>query len=213
LRVASARPAITSLRRITQSMYAAAAPPSPAPLSFAHRSHRVCAHRLSDGARVSSTPLRAPSFAAAYPQEQTVFFSSRAPEGGYRVAQLRWAPGSRGSEGGSFVVASACLAAAGSAPEHRPLAVVPTPVLTVGTEGAPPLALPAFLVVGTLGSDQLTVLALPECALACVHTLEGVEVCGLAADRAGTALIVLDGASASAVTVPWPLPELLPPPA
>jgi hypothetical protein len=95
----------------------------------------------------------------------------------------------------------------------------------------------SFLVVGTYKSASLLVLSLPDAKLVHTHVLEGMQVgvraangmliisvfsikvllytrvgtsqvFGLAADTAGTALVVVDGACGSTHLLPWPLPGM-----
>jgi hypothetical protein len=90
--------------------------------------------------------------------------------------------------------------AAGTAGKERPLAVMaPTPGRHT-----------SYLVVGTLYEPALLVLSLPDRRLVHAHTLEGIEVVGLAADPSGTALAVCDYTSKAIHVLPWPLPGMPP---
>jgi hypothetical protein len=64
--------------------------------------------------------------------------------------------------------------------------------------------------VGTFREPTLLVLSLPDRRLVYTHTLEGMEVSGLAADPSGTALAVCDTASKAIHVLPWPLPGMPP---
>jgi len=55
---------------------------------------------------------------------------------------------------------------------------------------------------------ELRVLSLPGLALVHTHRLEGMQVCGLAADPWGAALAVCDDASESTHVLAWPLPGM-----
>jgi hypothetical protein len=66
----------------------------------------------------------------------------------------------------------------------------------------------AHLVVGVAGSSTLHVLSLSERRLVLTHTLEGMQVTGLAGDPCGAALAVCDATSRAVQVIPWPLPGL-----
>ena len=53
---------------------------------------------------------------------------------------------------------------------------------------------------------------LPSLELLCpaIHLGHGILVVGLAADSAGSALLVADGASKTVLALPWPLPGMPP---
>ena len=96
---------------------------------------------------------------------------------------------------------------AGSGSASRPLAIVPSSPARVRGR------LSSYLVVGELGSPDLTILALPSFTHVHRHTLEGLRVSGLAADPTGLALVVC----CESITVmggvdvhvmKWPLPGM-----
>ena len=67
----------------------------------------------------------------------------------------------------------------------------------------------AHLVIGALTKSSLRVLELPS--RRCIFATElpdGVKALGLAADHAGTALVVCDFASRVTIALPWPLPGM-----
>ena len=70
----------------------------------------------------------------------------------------------------------------------------------------------ACLVVGLYGTPRVQVLRLPGLEPLCapLPVGAGVLVVGLAADAAGTALLVADGASKTVLALPWPLPGMPP---
>jgi hypothetical protein len=148
--------------------------------------------RLSDGARVMSTnrAARTPeaSFVAADPTTRTIYVCAHSAHFG--VCAFRW--------DGTSLMPEGFLEAAGYADRYRPLAVMPPA----------PGRLTSYLIVGEHESPTLHVLSLPGRRLVHVHTLEGMEVMGLAADPSGTALAVCDRASKSVHILPWPLPGM-----
>jgi hypothetical protein len=97
-------------------------------------------------------------------------------------------------------VSEGVVEAAGDTSYWRPLAVVPPD----------PGQRTSYLVVCTLNSHTLLVLSLPDRHLVHTHTLEGIEVMGLAADPSGTALTLCDGVSEAVHVLPWPLPGMPP---
>ena len=101
---------------------------------------------------------------------------------------------------GAALVAEGEVAAAGKTYDIRPLAVMPP---------APGLRT-SYLIVGTLDKSTLHILSLPDCCLVNTHTLEGMQVCGLAADPSGTTLAVCDRESDDVHVLPWPLPGMPP---
>jgi hypothetical protein len=155
-------------------------------------SHSVLhVHRLSDGVRVASAEAAFPTCVAADPASGTVF-ASTSPTDDYRVSVFRW--------DGAALVAEGVVEAAGFANIDRPLAVMPP---TPGRHTS-------YLVVGTETEPTLHVLSLPDRRLVLKHTLEGMEVTGLAADPSGTALAVCDRISKAIHVLPWPLPGMPP---
>lgn len=94
------------------------------------------------------------------------------------------------------------MGAAGKGSKARPLAVVPPG----------PGRRAAHLVVGLYGTPRVQVLRLPSLEPLCapLQLGLGVLVVGLAADAAGTALLVADGASKTVLALPWPLPGMPP---
>jgi hypothetical protein len=147
------------------------------------------AHRLSDGVRIASVEAPWCSFGASDPTAATIYVSSGTPEHRSVVAH-RW--------DNSTLVADGTVEAAGVAPRSRPLAVMPP---------APGLRT-SYLVVGTGGSPALHVISLPDRRLIHTHTLEGMQVLGLAADPSGTAIAVCDVVAKAVHVLPWPLPGM-----
>jgi hypothetical protein len=145
-------------------------------------------HRLADGALTSTTTTADyPSFVAADPATATLYVSA-----GAQVTAFLW--------NGSALVSEGAVEAAGDTDNFRPLAVVPPA----------PGQCTSYLVVRTYKAQTLLVLSLPDRRLVHTHTLEGMEVVGLAADPAGTALAVCDSASKVVRVLPWPLPGMPP---
>ena len=99
---------------------------------------------------------------------------------------------------GATLVKEGRVEAAGGTDNFRPLTVMPP---------APGLRT-SYLIVGEHGTPTLHVLSLPDRRLVHTHTLEGMEVAGLAADPSGAALAVCDGASSAVHVLPWPLPGM-----
>jgi hypothetical protein len=146
-------------------------------------------HRLSDGVRVLSTTAVSATCVAADPAFGTVYVST----GDYGVSVFRW--------DGAALVAEGVVKAAGTGvfDRHLELAVMPP---TPGRHTS-------YLIVGTHLST-LHVLSLPDRRLVHTHTLEGIDVMGLAADPSGTAFAVCDGSSEAIHVLPWPLPGMPP---
>jgi hypothetical protein len=147
-------------------------------------------HRLSDGVRVASAEAVSPTYVATDPASGTVFANTRAFPS-WVVSAFRW--------DGAALVAEGVVEAAGTADRGRTLAVMPP---TYGRHTS-------YLVVGNC-NPTLRVLSLPDRRLVHTHTLEGIEVTGLAADPSGTALAVCDAASKALHVLPWPLPGMMP---
>jgi hypothetical protein len=148
-------------------------------------------HRLSDGVRVASAEATGVAYVAADPASgtayaSTVVHSSRA------VSAFRW--------DGAALVAEGVVEAAGMADYLHTLAVLPR---TPGRHTS-------YLVVGSARMSTLRVLSLPDRRLVHTHTLEGMDVTGLAADPSGTALAVRNAASKAIRVLPWPLPGMPP---
>jgi hypothetical protein len=108
------------------------------------------------------------------------------------VTAFRWNVSMLSSEG--------VVEAAGTTANERPLAVMPPA----------PGQRTSYLIIGTLGSSKLRMLSLSDRHLVHTHTLEGLEVVGLAADPSGTALAVCDYKSKAVHVLPWPLPGMPP---
>lgn len=107
------------------------------------------------------------------------------------VRAIGWSP-----DGSAIEPEAEIVADAGVARETRPMAVMPPS----------PGKRHAHLVIGVLAKSSLRVLELPS--RRCVFATElpdGVKVLGLAADHAGTALVVCDFAAKATLTLPWPL--------
>ena len=171
------------------------------------RHSRLHAHRLDDGTLLASAPAaQAPSFVAVAPPHaaeldgKALVFVSAHPS----PLVFEWDSGLGALRPLHDSPAGAALMrAAGSTGRDRPLAVMPPPAWP-GHSGATRCH---CLVVGSLRTASLRVLALPSLTLVHEHTLaDGVEVMGLAADPHGRALVVCDGASGSVLVLPWPLP-------
>lgn len=159
--------------------------------------------RLRDGARLGSTaaPCRDAVYVAADPASGLVFASTRE-----RVVALRWDAAAR-------ALVSADLPQPRPSPEmggsdvlphrvsYRPLAVVPG----VADHHRAAASSAPILVVGSYLKGDLTLVELPSCKVLGQHSLEGVQVAGLAADPRGTALAVCDAASQATLVLPWPL--------
>ena len=156
-------------------------------------SDHLFAHRLSDGSRVGS--LSVPGlgrFLAADPATGSVFGSFA--DNGYVVHAWSCAA----YEAGVRIASDGPVAAAGTIHDTRPLAVVPP---------APGKRV-SHLVVGVAFSSTLLVLSLPGLSLVHTHSLEGMQVMGLAADPWGGALAVCDAASETLHVLAWPLPGM-----
>lgn len=161
-------------------------------------------HRIGSGEAVYSLEgLHEPTFLAADASSGTVFASVRRADARTglprsTVRALRWDDQRCRLDDLGDVAA----AGAGFAGAHRPLAVVPAP----STSGGPG----SYLVVGTLGTPELLVIALPECSLVHTHVLCGpaAAVAGLAADASGTLCAVEDASTGSTRLLRWPLPGM-----
>ena len=145
-------------------------------------------HQLTDGALVATTRADLPTYIACGSSRATTLFVSTAT----RVSSFRW--------NGSALVSEGVVEAAGNTDDGRPLAVVP----------AAPGQRTSYLVVGTYRDPTLLVLSLPDRRLVHTHTLEGMEMKGLATDPSGTALAVCDHTSKAIHVLPWPLPGMPP---
>jgi hypothetical protein len=144
-------------------------------------------YRLADGALVATAPADRPAYIADCPTSATLYVSTEE-----RVSAFHW--------NGSALVSQGAVEAAGDTDDWHSLAVVPPA----------PGQRTSYLVVGTCGAPTLLVLSLPDRRLVHTHTLEGMEVVGLAADPSGTALAVCDRASEAVHVLPWPLPGMPP---
>jgi hypothetical protein len=153
-----------------------------------YAANKLRVHRLADGALTSTTNTADyPSFVVADPATATLYVST-----GDQVTAFRW--------NGSALVSEGRVEAACDSDDIRPLAVVPPA----------PGQHTSYLVVGTCGTPTLLVLSLPDRRLVHTHTLEGMQVMGLAADPSGTALAVCDYKSNAVHVLPWPLPGMPP---
>ncbi len=160
-----------------------------------YKDDKLHAHRLSDGVLVASAIVPWCSFLASDPATSTVYacvYNERFGvfDENFIVVAFRW--------NGVKLVKDGKVEAAGATNNHRPLAVMPP---------APGLRT-SYLVMGTLDSPTLIVLSLPDRRLVHTHTLEGMQVVGLAADPSGTALAVCDYSSKAVHALPWPLPGM-----
>jgi hypothetical protein len=150
-----------------------------------YNSFQLHAHRLTDGARVSSTRAAYfPACLAADPDRDTVYACL-----GHRVAAFRW--------DGSTFVEDGVVVAAGDRRAERLLAVMPSVYSSDS----------ATLIVGHLGSSELLLISLPDRRLICKENLDVTEVYGLAADPSGTALAVCSQYGKVHVLA-WPLSEM-----
>ena len=159
-----------------------------------YTAHILTVLRILDGAIVSSLTLPgAPAFVATDRDTRAVFASI-----GGKVHELRW------DEQRQELVdmdAITCLLSRSS----RPLAVVPA-----SAAGGV-----AHLVVGDYNSPQLWIAPLPIRVSPGVpsfveYMLPNICVVGLAADAAGSALLVMDSRSRDGRVLPWPLPAAPP---
>lgn len=199
---------------------------------------------LLDGSRVgridctagASSGLRRPTFIAADDRSRTVFVSVQGHEAAHCVAAWRWEAGEGGSgaaEGAAPLTAPAGTWVALGVLEGLPLSDAAHPLAVVGAapppspSPPPPPPLPpsspppsSSLVVGTLGSAELSVFALPDRRLSfraaapdvSVGSRRGrggavrARVCGLAGDPCGAWLAVQDGAEGAVAALPWRWP-------
>ena len=154
----------------------------------------IFAHRMSDGKCVGK--LRVPRLAwclAADASTDTVYGSIKWQK---RVGIHSWSCVSDGSD--VLIACDSRVVGAESKKERRPLAVMPpAPGKNV-----------SHLIVGTISSKTLRVLALPDLTLVHTHKLKGLKVLGLAADPRGRALAVCDEKTSIVVVLPWPLPGM-----
>lgn len=67
----------------------------------------------------------------------------------------------------------------------------------------------SYLIVGTCDGPQLCVLSLPDLVLVHTHTLEGMEITGLAADPNGKAIAVCDTETNAIHVLAWPLAGMI----
>jgi hypothetical protein len=148
-------------------------------------------HRLSDGIHVARATAYDAMFVATDRTSKTVFVST-GNRPSCRVSAFRW--------NGVALSAQGALEDVQKAVDHRPLAVMPPD----------PGRRSSYLVVATLGRPTLLVLSLPDRRLIHTHTLESIQVSGLAADPSGAALTVCDSASECVRVLLWPLPGMLP---
>jgi hypothetical protein len=152
------------------------------------RDSQVRVFLLSNGTLVASAHADGPSFIATDPTSASTLFVSTET----KVSAFIWAESALVSEG--------VVEAADVTDDWRPLAVVPP---------APGQRI-SYLVVGTCGTPTLLVLSLPGRRLVHTHTLEEMEIRGLASDPSGTALAVCDSASQAVHVLSWPLPGMPP---
>lgn len=128
---------------------------------------------------------------AADPLTGTVFTASIGPP--HDVTAWAW------NERAAQLAYVGVVPAAGHGENWRPLAVVP-PSRPGGS---------SHLLVGTQGSADLRIIALPSLTLIHEHRLAGVHsAMGIAADPHGTAIAVADSTSEAIIVVPWPLPGM-----
>ena len=158
---------------------------------------KLVIRRLSDGVRTGSLTVSLSCFLAGDPSTGTVFGILGAPEHATVQAWSCSADGSCLTPAGRAVIFGARVVDVA-----RPLVVVPPA----------PGKLISHLVIGDLNAtskgSELRVLSLPELALVHTHSLEGIALCGLAADPWGCALAVSDGVSRVTHVLAWPLPGM-----
>jgi hypothetical protein len=154
-----------------------------------YQDNMLHAHHLSDGMRITSVEVTWCTYLASDPAAGTIYISAGTRER-LSVVAHRW--------DGATLVADGIVADAGVAPTSRPLAVMPPA----------PGQHTSYLIVGTVASPTLHVISLPGRRLFHTHTLEGMQVTGLAADPSGTALAVCDFVSEAVHVLPWPLPGM-----
>ena len=175
-------------------------------------------HRLSDGARVASLTMRDPNFIAADPDSSTVFVGDF-----YGVHSGRWVGGAGGGWARRTHVGPVSTTVLDS-----PLTLIDSPGIDVGLGRSRPMAymppctrnarhIPAYLVIGTMGTPILYILALPSLRLVLKHHLHDAVagrptlVRGLAGDPLGGALLVWDESipeQGLILTLPWPLADM-----
>lgn len=175
-------------------------------------------HRLSDGVRVASLKMRDPNFVAADPESSTFFVGDF-----YGVHSGRWVGGAGGGWAPRTHVGPVSLTELAS-----PLTLIDSPGIDVGVGHSRPMAymppctrngrrLPAHLVVGSMGTPTLHILALPSLRLVLEYRLcdpgsgRLAHVRGLAGDPLGGALLVWDESiseKGAILTLPWPLPGM-----
>jgi hypothetical protein len=150
----------------------------------------VRALSAADGSVLSALDLRSPVFVASYPSTASIYVDSAD-----KVHRLQWDTSSRSLS----LTPSVLLVPHAQRVSWRPLAVMPPSESTRGK---------IFLVVAVYNNPELSIFELPSERLACTHTLEGMQVVGLAADPCGTALVVCDAFSKAVHALPWPLPGM-----
>ena len=154
------------------------------------------AHRISDGAPVGSLAVpRLDKFLVADDAAGAVYGTVACIWG---CDVYAWHLTTDGA--GLLITSNGRITAIATGNRSRPLAVVPP---------APGKRI-SHLVVGTGESSELLVLSLPGHTLVHTHSLEGMEVTGLAADPWGGALAVCDDKSKSCHVLAWPLPGMPP---
>jgi hypothetical protein len=151
---------------------------------------KLYAHRLSDGVRIASMKVPGCSYLASDPETSVVYASSICDTGMLAVVPYLW--------NGAKLVKQSVVYAPGITGKFRPISVMPP---------APGLRT-SYLIVGEVDSSTLHIISLPDHRLVHMHTLEGMQVAGLAADPSGTALAVCDRASKLVHVLPWPLPGM-----
>lgn len=152
--------------------------------------------RIDTGASIGPpVPANNPTYLATDSMTGTIFADTSDGAGNFSVARWQW------SEPEQALVPLGVIEAAGVATNWRPIAVMPP---------APGKRL-SHLIVGTYNSSVLRILALPSLELvADTSAPNDMVVWGLAADPAGTALVILDHTSRAAQVVAWPWAGLPP---
>lgn len=159
----------------------------------------LAAYRLADGIRVGTLGTAGGHSLAADAQTGAIYGgadvdgpSFGAGDGGHAgVQEWEWVTGTGFADKGP-------VSTAGHAPTLRLVAVMP-PASGKSV---------SHLVVGSVGSGTLIVLALPSLARVHTHALD-VDLRGLAADPNGRALAVCDLDSESIHVLAWPLPGMV----
>ena len=148
----------------------------------------LVAHRLSDGARVSSVKVRGYLCNIAGDTSSGTVFGGCENAGVSTIHAWTWAVD-------VGINATRVVAVAGTEDKLLIVSVMPPA----------PGKRTSQLIVGVLSTPELRVLSLPDLILLHVHVLDGVEISGLASDPWGRAFAVCDTSSKAIHVLPWPL--------